>query len=65
MRVTVDLAKCIMAGECCYNHPWLFVFGEEGYPDVKVAVLTTDQEKKEAEQARQVCPSGAITVYPD
>ena len=37
MRVTVDLDRCIMAGECVYNHPWLFEFDESGRSRVKVA----------------------------
>jgi ferredoxin len=65
MRVTVDLDRCIMAGECVYNHPWLFAFDDDGYPQVQVADLTTEQQHKEANQARQVCPSGAIVVHAD
>ena len=63
MKVTIDLEVCITSGECCYNHPWLFAFGDDGSPHVLVAELTTDREHKEAEQARQVCPSGAITLH--
>lgn len=62
MKVTIDLDKCIMAGECVYNHPWLFEFSDDNQPTVKVAVLTTDQEKLGARQAREVCPSGAIQL---
>jgi ferredoxin len=62
MRVTVDLDRCIMAGECVYNHPWLFEFDDDGHSRVKVAVLTTDEQRLEAEQAQQVCPGGAISL---
>ena len=51
-----------MAGECCYNHPWLFAFGEDDYPEVLVSELTTEQQRKEARQSIQVCPSGAISI---
>ena len=62
MRVTIDLDKCIMAGECVYNHPWLFTFDDDPTPTVKVAELTTEQELLAARQAREVCPSGAIQL---
>jgi len=65
MRVTVDRDRCIMAGECVYNHPWLFEFDDEGIASVKVEVLSTGEQKTEAGQARQVCPSGAITLHED
>jgi ferredoxin len=65
MRVTIDLDKCIMAGECVYNHPWLFEFNDDNQASVKVAMLTTDDQKLGARQAREVCPSGAIQLHDD
>lgn len=65
MRVTIDLDKCIMAGECVYNHPWLYAFNDENQPSVKVAVLTSDDQKLGARQSREVCPSGAIELHDD
>jgi ferredoxin len=65
MRVTIDLDKCVMAGECVYNHPGLFEFGDDDLPRIKVADLTGDDEKKGARQAREVCPSGAIQLSDD
>ena len=65
MRVTIDLDRCIMAGECVYNHPWLFEFDDENFPSVKVAVLTSEEQTKAARQAREVCPSGAIQLVGD
>jgi ferredoxin len=62
MKVVIDKERCMMAGECCYNHPWLFAFGENDYPEVLVSELTTEQQRKEARQSIQVCPSGAISV---
>lgn len=62
MRVTIDLDRCIMAGECVYNHPWLFEFDDANLPTVKVAVLDTEEQMKGARQAREVCPSGAIQL---
>ena len=65
MRVTIDLDKCIMAGECVYNHPWLYEFNDENQPSVKVTVLTSDDQKLGARQSREVCPSGAIELHDD
>jgi ferredoxin len=65
MRVTIDLDKCIMAGECVYNHPWLYEFNDENQASVKVALLTTDDQKLAAHQSREVCPSGAIQLHDD
>jgi ferredoxin len=65
MRVTIDLEKCVMAGECVYNHPWLFEFGADDQPRVMVGELVSDEEKRGARQAREVCPSGAIQLFED
>lgn len=65
MRVTIDLDRCIMAGECVYNHPWLFEFDDENFPRTRVAVLSTDEQMNAARQAREVCPSGAIQLVDD
>jgi ferredoxin len=62
MKVLIDKERCMMAGECCYNHPWLFSFGEDDYPEVLVSELSTEQQRKEARQSIQVCPSGAISI---
>lgn len=62
MRVEIDRDRCAMAGECVYNHPWLFAFDDQDLPVVLVDVLSTDQQRKEARQAVSVCPSGAIAV---
>jgi ferredoxin len=52
----------MMSGECCYNHPWLFVFGDDDFPVVQSVEITSEQQRKEARQSVQVCPSGAISV---
>jgi ferredoxin len=62
MRVLIDRDRCAMAGECVYNHPWLFAFGEDDLPVVLVDVLMTDQQIREGHQAVAVCPSGAISL---
>ena len=62
MRIELDAETCISSGECCYNHPALFRFGDDDVPVVLVGELTTDQQRVAAAQAAEVCPSGAITV---
>jgi ferredoxin len=63
MKVTVDLEKCIKAGECYYNHPSLLLVNDEtGYPDIQIAELTTDGLISEAREAAEVCPAQAIAV---
>jgi ferredoxin len=58
----VDFDKCIKAGECYYNHPELFMMTESGYPAVKVRRPASDGEIREALEAQEVCPSGAISL---
>jgi ferredoxin len=62
MKVVIDKERCMMAGECCYNHPWLFAFGDDDFPVVQSVEITSEQQRKEARQSVQVCPSGAISV---
>lgn len=62
MRIVIDPDKCIMAGECCYNHPALFEFGDDDCPRVLVGELSTDAQRLEATQAAAVCPSSAIST---
>ncbi len=62
MRIVLDRERCISAGECCYNHPDLFRFGEDDIPVVLVPEPVTAAQQLEADQAAEVCPSGAITV---
>ncbi len=62
MKLKIDLETCYCSGECYYNHPSLFQKTDDGTPQVIVAELTTDQQKLEAEQAVEVCPSAAISI---
>lgn len=65
VRVEIDRDRCAMAGECVYNHPWLFAFGDDDFPVVLVDALTEHRHVSEAHQAVAVCPSGAISVIED
>ena len=66
MKIKVDLDKCIVAGECYYNHPTLMKRNPDtGYPDLLVTDLATDDEVREAHEAAEVCPAQAISVVDD
>ena len=64
MKIVIDRDRCISAGECCYNHPDLFEFGDEGLPVVRVDEVTGDRQRLEVAQAIEVCPTGAISIEP-
>ena len=62
MKISIDLERCAMAGECVYNHPALFGFADDDHPVVLVSEPTLPAQQLGARQAAVVCPSGAITV---
>jgi ferredoxin len=62
MKLKVDYKKCEKAGECYYNHTSLFDRIDNGFPKILVEDLITDAQRHEAEEAIEVCPTGAITI---
>jgi ferredoxin len=63
MKLKLDLQKCIVAGECYYNHPRIIGRDDEsGCPEVLVEDLLNDDDIREAHEAAEVCPAQAITV---
>ena len=64
-RIVIDLDTCIMAGECVYNHPDYFAFGDDDLPDVRRPDIVGDADRLHATQAIGVCPSGAISIVVD
>ncbi|MCC5884982.1 MAG: ferredoxin [Gammaproteobacteria bacterium] len=58
----LDLDCCVNAGECYYNHPRLFAMEDDGAPRLLLKQIETDDDLREAEEAIEVCPSGAITL---
>jgi ferredoxin len=62
LRLRVDTRRCHKSGECYYNHPELLAAGADGYPRVLAAELTTAPQRREAEQAIEVCPAQALAV---
>jgi ferredoxin len=61
-RLRIDLEQCIRSGECYYNHPELMQMSEDGTPKLLIAVINTERERIEAEQAIEVCPARAISL---
>jgi ferredoxin len=59
MKVTINRPKCLRSGQCTYLHPKLFKEGEDGFPIILLDEIPADLEQ-EAEDAADVCPSGAI-----
>ena len=69
-RLIVDPERCVMAGECIYNHPDHFAWADAASdtPDVAVAIktdLATDEDRLHAGQAIELCPGGAISIVDD
>lgn len=62
MKLKVDYKKCEKAGECYYNHTSLFDRIDNGFPKILVEDLITDAQRQEAEEAVEVCPTGAISI---
>ena len=61
MKIVVNRAKCMRSSQCSYMHPSVFKEGEDGYP----VILVEEPEGElleEAEDARDICPSGAIDL---
>ena len=61
----IDFDKCIKAGECYYNHPDLFMATDSGYPALKLRRPDTDNERREAREAVEVCPAQALSLIED
>lgn len=61
MRIIIDHNLCRRTGQCCYLHPELFKADEEGIPEVRVEQVGEGQ-REAAEDAVDVCPSGAIAL---
>lgn len=60
-KVVVDRAICLKAGQCYYLQPSVFRADPQGWPEIVVEHPEGD-ELEAAEDAVEICPSGAITV---
>ena len=61
MRVVIDYTKCRRTGQCSYLHPELFKADEVGAPVVLVE-HPGEEFRTAAEEAAEICPSGAIAL---
>ena len=65
-RLVVDADRCVLAGECVYNHPDHFTWSDDGSTSVPSSPrIDDDDDLRHAEQAISVCPSGAISIADD
>ncbi len=61
-KVVVDRSICLKAGQCYYLQPSIFKADSEGWPDILVEFPETDEAIEAAEDAAEICPSGAIEI---
>ncbi|MFJ9411288.1 ferredoxin [Streptomyces sp. NPDC101393] len=61
MRITIDVERCVGAGQCALTAPQVFDQDEDGIV-TQLAEPGADEEAK-ARIAGALCPSGAITVH--
>ncbi|MBP0495886.1 ferredoxin [Pararoseomonas indoligenes] len=63
MRVTIDKSRCIAAGQCVLNAPFVFDQGEE---DGIVILLKEDpppEQEEHTRRAARLCPAEAIKLH--
>lgn len=61
----IDNDKCILGGECIYNQPDYFAWGDDDTVAVVVKPeIVTDEDQLHAQQAMDLCPGRAITIEP-
>jgi ferredoxin len=65
MRVTVDLTKCIGAGQCVARMPLVFDQGEDDGLSIVLDPQPPDELHEGVREAARNCPSGAIIVEDD
>ena len=58
----IDLEKCILAGECIYNHPALFEWNANDQPVALRPEIHDEADVLAVRQAASVCPSGDIAL---
>lgn len=60
-KVVVDRSICLKAGQCYYLQPGVFKADSQGWPDI-VVEHPEGEDLEAAEDAVEICPSGAITI---
>ena len=61
-KVVVDRSICLKAGQCYYLQPSIFKADSKGWPDILIEHPDEEDDLEAAEDAAEICPSGAITV---
>lgn len=61
MRLVIDYTKCLKSGQCSYLHAELIKADADGTPRVIVEKIGDDL-RANAEDAVDLCPSGAIVL---
>ena len=61
MRLVIDYKKCLKSGQCSYLHAELIKADPDGTPRVIVETIGDDLHAN-AEDAVDLCPSGAISL---
>jgi ferredoxin len=61
MRLVINYNKCLKSGQCSYLHAELIKADPDGTPRVIVEKIGDDL-REAAEDAVDLCPSGAITL---
>lgn len=61
MRLIIDYQKCLKSGQCSYLHAALIKADPDGTPRVIVEKIGEDL-REAAEDAVDLCPSGAIAL---
>jgi ferredoxin len=62
VKVVLDRKKCLRSGQCTYLHPKVFKEGAGGYPEALETGDLSPAMEKEAEDAADICPAGAIDL---
>jgi ferredoxin len=65
MRLEADRDRCACAAQCVLTEPTLFDQNEEDGTVVLLATEVDGDLLTAAQQAVQVCPSGALSLVPD
>ena len=61
-KVVVDRAICLKAGQCYYLQPSIFKADSTGWPEILIEHPEEEDDLEAAEDAAEICPSGAIVV---
>lgn len=62
-ELVVDPDKCILGGECIYNHPEYFAWADDETVAVVIKPsIETDDDRLHAQQAVALCPGAAVSL---